>query len=53
MTLSAEQKEFYAENGYLVIEGLFGDETLTRVRNTIQQFINTSRCVSACPWASR
>lgn len=47
MTLSAEQKEFYAENGYLVIEGLFGDETLTRVRNTIQQFISTSRCVSA------
>ncbi len=47
MSLSAEQKYFYRENGYLVVERLLGPETLARLRAAIDALTEASRGVGA------
>ena len=42
-TLSQEQREFYFENGYLLLEGLISGERLARLKQVTQEFIEKSR----------
>ena len=42
-TLSQAQREFYFENGYLLLEGLIGDQWLTRLRSAMDEIIERSR----------
>ncbi|MEM1420861.1 MAG: phytanoyl-CoA dioxygenase family protein [Pseudomonadota bacterium] len=47
MTLSTEQRRFYDENGYLVIENLIDAATLTRLRDVIAEFKERSKQIAA------
>ena len=44
--LRDEQKDFYAENGYLLVEDAVTQQQLSRLREITQQFIEASREVS-------
>lgn len=44
--LSAEQREFYFENGYLLLEGLISQDWLDRLRETTAEMIERSREVT-------
>ncbi len=43
MILSDSQREFYTENGYLILEKVICDTTLNNIRMKIDQFIERSR----------
>ncbi len=47
MALLAEQRDFYREHGYLVIERLLGAETLAALRAAIAELTEASRGVGA------
>ena len=47
MALTDEQREFYRENGYLVLEKLIPEERLTEIRQVIGEFRERARFVSA------
>ena len=38
MSLTSDQISFYSENGYLVVEDVFGPDRLTRIRSIIDEF---------------
>ena len=44
--LTEAQREFYFDNGYLLLEGIIGDEWIERLRAASDEFIERSRSVA-------
>src|SRR5438128_790700 len=45
MVLTKAQQEFYAENGYLLVEGLIEGDWLDRLRATTAQMVDRTRAM--------
>ena len=46
LALSQDQREFYFENGYLLVERAIGDDWLGRLRQTIDDLVEETRAIS-------
>ena len=45
VVLSQDQREFYFENGYLLLERIVTDDWLERLRSVTREFVDTSRAL--------